>query len=169
MEHLPHLVAVCLSNPEVFARSSAMRRSNEREQLRKKTGLSNEILEGWYIMFQRNPRKDHIIRKFTEAQAPQTQNTIPRIAYREDRGRSAEESSEASNEGSWPALGSAGAGRRGKQESGSGGRVIGADATRERAKKEKNKASRANHARKKQRDRKMNRGMGGGCPDGSAI
>lgn len=43
-------------SPEVFERSSHIRRSSDRIELRSKTGLSDEQIEGWKIMLDRNVR-----------------------------------------------------------------------------------------------------------------
>ena len=42
------------ANPELFARVSAVRRSDARTQLRKTTGLGDEQIEGWFLMINRN-------------------------------------------------------------------------------------------------------------------
>lgn len=48
----PDLVAISQSNPELLERPQ--RKSKERTNLREKTGLTDEQLEGWYKMFLRN-------------------------------------------------------------------------------------------------------------------
>jgi hypothetical protein len=48
------LVHTFVDNPEVFGRSGAVRKSSKRAELRKQTGMSDEQLEGWAIMFNRN-------------------------------------------------------------------------------------------------------------------
>ncbi|CEP12670.1 hypothetical protein [Parasitella parasitica] len=58
------LVHCFLDNPEIFDRSSAGRKSTKRAELRKRTGMTDEQLEGWAIMFKRNPRKDRILDKY---------------------------------------------------------------------------------------------------------
>ncbi|KAL7750468.1 Cytoplasmic glyoxalase II [Sorochytrium milnesiophthora] len=45
------------SNPSVFERSATARRSPARLQLCKSTGMSNEQIEGWFIMLEREPRR----------------------------------------------------------------------------------------------------------------
>lgn len=57
------LYATYLVSPEVFIRSSQTRRSPARIELRLKTGLSDEQIEGWKIMLDRNP---HQLEKFEE-------------------------------------------------------------------------------------------------------
>ncbi|EMR08409.1 hypothetical protein PNEG_03245 [Pneumocystis murina B123] len=44
-------------SPEVFERGSHIRRSSARIELRSKTGLSDEQIEGWKIMLDRNPKR----------------------------------------------------------------------------------------------------------------
>jgi hypothetical protein len=48
------LVHTFVDNPEVFGRSGSVRKSSKRAELRKQTGMSDEQLEGWAIMFNRN-------------------------------------------------------------------------------------------------------------------
>ncbi len=45
------------SNPSILERSTKARRSEERAILRNETKLSDEQLEGWYIMALREPQK----------------------------------------------------------------------------------------------------------------
>lgn len=44
------------SDRDVFKRSAEARRSKKRQDLRKLTEMSDEQLEGWAIMFDRNVR-----------------------------------------------------------------------------------------------------------------
>lgn len=48
------LVHSFVDNPELFARNSTARKSTKRAELRKRTAMSDEQLEGWAIMFTRN-------------------------------------------------------------------------------------------------------------------
>lgn len=52
------------ASPELFAQSS--RKTPQRAELRKRTNLSNEQIEGWARMLERNPRKDKILAQATE-------------------------------------------------------------------------------------------------------
>lgn len=52
--HESDLVHAFVNNITVFDRSAASRRSPQRAQLRKATGMTDEQLEGWSIMFSRN-------------------------------------------------------------------------------------------------------------------
>lgn len=48
------LVHSLTENPELFARNGTARKSTKRAELRKRTDMSDEQLEGWAIMFNRN-------------------------------------------------------------------------------------------------------------------
>ncbi|KAM0747472.1 hypothetical protein T439DRAFT_383117 [Meredithblackwellia eburnea MCA 4105] len=52
-----------IATPGVFDRNSTVRKSKQRQELREKTGMADEQLEGWKIMFERNPKKDKILAK----------------------------------------------------------------------------------------------------------
>ncbi|CAG8739548.1 14907_t:CDS:2, partial [Gigaspora rosea] len=58
------LIKAFQSDQSVFERTNAVRKSNKRTRLRDLTRMTDEQLEGWYIMFQRNPRKDKILEKY---------------------------------------------------------------------------------------------------------
>jgi len=44
------------TSPSTFERTASARQSNERDTLRKETGLSDEQIEGWFIMVKREVR-----------------------------------------------------------------------------------------------------------------
>lgn len=48
------LVHTLVENPDLFGRKGSIRKSTKRAELRKRTGMSDEQLEGWAIMFNRN-------------------------------------------------------------------------------------------------------------------
>ncbi|RIA82309.1 hypothetical protein C1645_788625 [Glomus cerebriforme] len=52
--HEEKLIKMYQSDPSVFDRTGAVRKSDKRAQLRKITKMTDEQIEGWYIMFQRN-------------------------------------------------------------------------------------------------------------------
>lgn len=52
--HEEKLIKMYQSDTSVFDRTSAVRKSDKRAQLRKITKMTDEQIEGWYIMFQRN-------------------------------------------------------------------------------------------------------------------
>ncbi|KAI9283999.1 hypothetical protein BC943DRAFT_338560 [Umbelopsis sp. AD052] len=62
--HESDLVHAFVNNITIFDRSAASRRSPQRAQLRKVTNMTDEQLEGWSIMFSRNPRKQRILDKY---------------------------------------------------------------------------------------------------------
>ncbi|KAJ2082735.1 hypothetical protein H4R24_001331 [Coemansia sp. RSA 988] len=49
------------SDPSVLERGKDARKSAARQALRVKTGLSDEQIEGWYIMLQRNPNRQRVL------------------------------------------------------------------------------------------------------------
>ncbi|KAJ1722841.1 hypothetical protein LPJ53_002760 [Coemansia erecta] len=51
------LIRQVISDPTALERKKGSRKLPARQALRDQTGLSDEQLEGWFIMFQRNPRK----------------------------------------------------------------------------------------------------------------
>ncbi|KAI7899644.1 uncharacterized protein BX663DRAFT_489085 [Cokeromyces recurvatus] len=69
------LVHTFVDHPELFVRNSTARKSAKRAELRKQTGMSNEQLEGWAIMFNRNPRKNKILDKYMLFDGNQNQVT----------------------------------------------------------------------------------------------
>ncbi|KAM3579920.1 hypothetical protein VKS41_007639 [Umbelopsis sp. WA50703] len=69
------LVHAYVNNVKVFERSAASRRSPDRAVLKKATGMSDEQLEGWSIMFSRNPRKQRILDKYALYDGQQTELT----------------------------------------------------------------------------------------------
>ncbi|CAO3634313.1 unnamed protein product [Mucor hiemalis] len=58
------LVHTFAENPEIFTRNGTTRKSAKRDALKKRTGMSDEQLKGWAIMFNRNPRKNRILDKY---------------------------------------------------------------------------------------------------------
>ncbi|KAL2014354.1 hypothetical protein VTN00DRAFT_1879 [Thermoascus crustaceus] len=178
------------SNPALFSRNAAIRRSQARAQLKRETGMTDEAIEGWAVILARDPKRQS---KFESKLALAAgggpggagggainQPELPSTAYRKPTEESDEE---GASEGAGPAAaGRGGRGRghgRGRGGGGHGGRgrgrggggrgggdVAGPSGDREtaiaRAKKDANKASRANHNRRDQRAKKIARG--GGLP-----
>ncbi|KAG0048160.1 hypothetical protein BGZ83_006840 [Gryganskiella cystojenkinii] len=64
IEHEEVLISTYTGQKEVFNRSAEARRSKQRQHLRQLTKMSDEQLEGWAIMFDRNPRKAVIAQKY---------------------------------------------------------------------------------------------------------
>ncbi|KAL8277977.1 hypothetical protein RQP46_009609 [Phenoliferia psychrophenolica] len=50
-----------IADPSVFDRTSVVKRGKPRADLRERTGLADEQLEGWRAMLERNPKKDKIL------------------------------------------------------------------------------------------------------------
>ncbi|KAJ7634761.1 hypothetical protein FB45DRAFT_790113 [Roridomyces roridus] len=136
-----------LRDPKLFDRDAQTRRGKARADLKAQTGWTDEQLEGWRIMLERDPRKDKILQKheFSGRQDP----IIPQGEAGSSRGGSQRGGSRGRG-----ARGRGGGGGRG----GAGGG--GEDSARERAWKDKNKASRGNHNRKRGHDKKMARAGG---------
>ncbi|KAG0211907.1 hypothetical protein BGX28_007189 [Mortierella sp. GBA30] len=64
IEHEEVLINMYTGQKEVFNRSAEARRSKKRQEIRNLTQMSDEQLEGWAIMFGRNPRKAEIAQKY---------------------------------------------------------------------------------------------------------
>ncbi|THH21142.1 hypothetical protein EW146_g343 [Bondarzewia mesenterica] len=146
-----------ITNPAVFEKDAATKRGKERATLRAKTGWSDEQIQGWKSMLDRNPKlKEKVLQKH-EFSGNKPLSAPP----------SAGPSRSQTPDGSQPARGRGGGGRgggrgRGRGGSGSGGGGGGGQGSeqRERAWKDKNKARRGNHNRKRGHDQKMNRAGG---------
>lgn len=57
---LSFLMSTYSATPEIFERTSIIRRSKERTKVREKTGLSNEAIEEWGLRWKREPNKDRV-------------------------------------------------------------------------------------------------------------
>ncbi|KAG5643646.1 hypothetical protein DXG03_000572 [Asterophora parasitica] len=144
-----------IRDPKLFDRDAATRRSKGREELKKQTGWDDQQIEGWRIMLERNPRKDKILEKHEFAG---NQNWLQPAA-----GGSGGASDSHSHGGRGGRGGGRGRGGGGGARGGRGGGGEAANSARERAWKDKNKASRGNHNRKRGHDKKMAR-AGAGVP-----
>ncbi|KAG6826449.1 hypothetical protein H0H92_015759 [Tricholoma furcatifolium] len=136
-----------ISDPKLFDRDAQTRRSKARADLKAQTNWTDEQIEGWRIMLERNPRKDKILQKHEFAgNRRDIPVPIPTGGSRSDAGR--------------------GRGRGRGSGGGGGGRGAssGGDTAKERAWKDKNKASRGNHNRKRGHDKKMARAGAGVAP-----
>ncbi|KAF9788664.1 hypothetical protein BJ322DRAFT_1001657 [Thelephora terrestris] len=141
-----------ITDPKQFDRDPQTRRSQARAKLRAQTGWVDEQIEGWRIMLERNPSKDKILQKHEfSGNRPGTIEPL----QMEGGSRQTHQMGEGSGHGrGWRGRG--GRGSRGSARGGRGGGG-GVDA-RDRAAKDKNKASRGNHNRKRGHDKKMARG-----------
>ncbi|KAI0066832.1 hypothetical protein BV25DRAFT_1987939 [Artomyces pyxidatus] len=136
-----------IADAKVFERDAATRRSEERTALRSQTGWSDEQIEGWRIMLERNPKqKERMLAKHEFAG-----NKIVAGPLLVGPSRSEGEGSRGRGRG-----GGRG-GRGGGRSRGGGG---GGSEQQDRAWKDKHKASRANHNRKRGHDKKMSRVAG---------
>ncbi|KAG9069546.1 hypothetical protein KI688_010449 [Linnemannia hyalina] len=63
-QQLASSLSCYIANKDVFNRNGEARRSKKRQELRNLTKMTDEQLEGWAIMFGRNPRKDAIAQKY---------------------------------------------------------------------------------------------------------
>ncbi|EMD35421.1 hypothetical protein CERSUDRAFT_124738 [Gelatoporia subvermispora B] len=145
-----------IRDPALFERDGQTRRSKHRADLKAQTGWSDEQIEGWKIMLERNPRKDAILAKheFTG------NNSGPSL-----QGGSSQDAPRGGGRGRGRGRGGGGhrggRGGRGGGGGGGGGEASGSGgSTRDRAWKDKNKASRGNHNRKRGHDKKMARAGG---------
>nr|CAG8489183.1 3767_t:CDS:10 [Entrophospora candida] len=82
------------SDPSVFERTKESRKSRNREHLKKITQMTDEQIEGWYIMFQRNPRKDKLLAKYEWSGEQEQLNSSSknfRVEIKENMGITIEE------------------------------------------------------------------------------
>lgn len=150
------------SSPELFGRTFDVRRGQARATLKADTGMTDEAIEGWAIMLQRDPKRlsrlESQLGSFDGRQA-----SLARTAYRESpAGTETEDSDAPTSRGGFGGRG----GGRGRGRGGRGGRGGGnvsgpsgeASTVAAQRRKEENKGSRANHNRRNQRAKKMARG-----------
>ncbi|KAK1076452.1 hypothetical protein LTR48_009071, partial [Friedmanniomyces endolithicus] len=147
------------SAPGLFGRTFDIRRGQARMALKAETGMTDEAIEGWAIMLQRDPRR---LRKLQD-QAGSFDGRQTELAGTAYRDGTETEDSDA------PGAGGRGGGYRGRggfgrgsgRGRGRGGSVAGPSGEQGTAeaqrRKEASKGSRANHNRRDQRARKMAR------------
>ncbi|KAL1924879.1 uncharacterized protein VTP21DRAFT_4533 [Calcarisporiella thermophila] len=127
------LIRLFVTDPAVFERTASARRSTKREQMRRTMQMTDEQIEGWFIMFQRNPRKDKLIEKYEwkgeQREVPRENN--PQEDKPANRRKPPADRPPVSPE-------------------------------RQRANKERSKGKRANHNRRAMHDKKMMRSVQGG-------
>ncbi|KAF3121874.1 hypothetical protein TWF594_003097 [Orbilia oligospora] len=177
-----------VQNPGVFTRDAVTRRGNERKLLREVTGMSDEAIEGWKIMLDRDGGKrlrqlEIRFSRESEAGGGNNQTGLQRTAYRkgdEDEDESGEASGSGTNfgrGGGGHRGGNRGRGRGGRGFSGPNDRnvtgqqrdnapVVNQDGKEPYVGKKTSKA-RGEHNRKmqsaardRQRSKKMSKGMG---------
>lgn len=145
-----------IRDPKLFDRDAGTRRSKAREELRVQTGWGDEQIEGWRVMLERNPRKDKILEKHEFAG---NRNQIWSEATPGASGSGTGRGRDRGGPNRGRGRGRGGRGGRGGGGGGGGGDV--ANTAQERAWKDKNKASRGNHNRKRGHDKKMTRARAG--------
>lgn len=179
------LYEVWKTRPGVFGRDAETRRGRERKELRDKTGLSDEAVEGFGVMINRDQgMKRKLERKFGEGAFSGQQVEIQATRWRDRGGEDGdgETDTDGGGDGSsrgggygGPRGGRGGGGGRGRGRGGRGGAAGGGagrsggeaggstgqggpESDLAKRRKEANKGSRANHNRRDQRAKKMARG-----------
>ncbi|CDZ97638.1 hypothetical protein [Phaffia rhodozyma] len=143
-----------MADTKVFDRDSNIRRGKPRAALKEQTGLSDEQIEGWKIMLERNPRKlaslNARLGLFAPTSKPPTR-TAAQANTNQKGGGAKGDGSVSGNSSNTPRSNGGGSGRGGGNGNRGGSRGRG-----------ENKGSRghSNQARKRGHDRKMAR-MGG--------
>lgn len=163
-QHEETLFQAWKMSPALFGRDPTTRRSQARVALRSETGMTDEAIEGWAIMLQRDPRKlKRLEAKSSMAAGVSQQRGLGRTAWTNtpaDSGIGTEE--EADTDGDTPAAGGRGGGAmgrgRGAGRGGRGGGVAGPADDRATQLARRRKDQTANHNRRDQRARKLARG-----------
>ncbi|KAK5125188.1 hypothetical protein LTR85_000864 [Meristemomyces frigidus] len=152
------------SSPELFGRTFNVRRGQPRSALKAETGMTDEAIEGWAIMLQREPRRLKNLESRAGDAFDGRQTEIASTAYRDSApGTETEDSdvpgAQQGGRGNHRGRGGRSRGGRGR---GRGGSVAGpsddAGTANAQRRKEASKGSRANHNRRDQRAKKMARG-----------
>ncbi|KAK3054839.1 hypothetical protein LTR09_003997 [Extremus antarcticus] len=143
------------SSPQLFGRTFDIRRGQARQALKAETGMSDEQIEGWAVVLQRDPRR--LKRLEGQGAFDGGQASLGRSAYRESpAGTETEDSDAPADRGGFRGRG------RGRGGRGRGGSVAGPSSepgtANAQRRKEASKGSRANHNRRDQRAKKMARG-----------
>ncbi|ODQ49657.1 hypothetical protein SAICODRAFT_194919 [Saitoella complicata NRRL Y-17804] len=146
------------TNPSLFERDNATRKSKARAELRGRTGLSDEQIEGWKSMLERDPRRRKALEGRYEFRGNQA--TLPSTSYRQPKPTSEDEGGATFNGGGRGRGrgrggngggggrgrgrgGGGGSGRGGAQGGGEGGRPVNV------ARKEQNQTKRRDQDRQK--------------------
>lgn len=145
----------------VFGREAATRRGERRRALREETGMTDEAVEGWAVVLERDPgARRRLERRYGEGVGAGGQREVVSTAWR----AGGEESEEGESSGPGGRGGGQGRGRgigrggRGRGRGNVAGPTGDKDTEAARRRKEASKGSRANHNRRDQRARKMARG-----------
>ncbi|CAG8634196.1 15740_t:CDS:2, partial [Acaulospora colombiana] len=68
ISHENELIKMYLSDSSLLERNKTARNSSARTRLRAATQMTDEQIEGWFIMFKRNPKKDRILEAYEHEQ-----------------------------------------------------------------------------------------------------
>ncbi|EMF08906.1 uncharacterized protein SEPMUDRAFT_73190 [Sphaerulina musiva SO2202] len=154
------------SHPEMFGRTFDIRRGQPRAALKQQTGMTDEQIEGWALMLQRDPKRLQRLETQQSGAFTGQQTELASTAYHGSAGNTETEDSDAA-QGSRGGFRGRGRGRGRGGGGGGGGRGRGgnvagpsseASTANAQRKKEASKSSRANHNRRDQRAKKMARG-----------
>ncbi|KAI0828710.1 hypothetical protein BC628DRAFT_1316635 [Trametes gibbosa] len=139
-----------MRDAKLFDRDGQTRRSKARADLKAQTGMSDEQIEGWKIMLERDPKKKERMLAKHEFSGNRP------LAPPPEGGQSSANAQRGGGGGQGQRGRGRGRGRGGRGRGGGGGSGGGgAGESADRAWKDKNKASRANHNRKRGHDKKM--------------
>ena len=147
------------SHPQMFGRDALTRRGQARAALKSETAMTDEAIEGFAVMMQRDPKQLQRLEKADDINKGIQTEVLEKSAW---QANSSQEDSSLAN-GSGKTGFHRGSGYQGR---GRAGRLD--DSTEDRSthaarqRKDAHKASRANHNRRDQRARKLARGGGFG-------
>ena len=145
------------ASPELFGRTFNVRRGQARQALKAETGMTDEAIEGWATMLQRDPRRlTRLEAQFGSFDGKQSD--LAKSAYRDSAGGTETEDSDAPGGRGGFRGGSRGRGNRGRGRGNVAGPSNDPNTASAQRRKEASKSSRANHNRRDQRARKIARG-----------
>ncbi|KAI9344922.1 hypothetical protein BDR26DRAFT_1005755 [Obelidium mucronatum] len=125
------------------------RKTVARQRLKAKLGWTDEMIEGWFVMYSRNPHQQRRMEEQFAWRGNRAPESVTAAKPRKDDPESSEEEEEENvQENGNPTDGSSQRGRGGHRGGGRGGRGGG-------------RGGSANHSRRNQHAKKMARGMGG--------
>lgn len=154
------------ADPRQFDRDQGTRKGVSRGRLREETGMTDEAIEGWAVMLNRNSQqKRRLEMKYSAVNAfTGHQTELARTSWQDGAETSDTDggNGRGGHRGRGRGRGGRGRGGGGGGGGGRGGNVAGPSGEQEteaaRRRKEANKSQRANHNRRDQRAKKMARG-----------
>lgn len=157
-EHTETLFWAWKRDRSIFERDAVTRRSEARDELRIKTGLADELIEGWAIMLARDAKRIRRLEsKFTSFTGQQTE--LSSTAWRSgELGKDSSDTERRSFRGRAANRHGRGGRKPDANQAGEDGTGTEGATTATRRRNEANKGSRANHNRRNQRAKKMARG-----------